>query len=79
MLSSSGFPELLLRSRGCGRRLRLLFRGWDPSGLRLLRFLRFLHVVVAIVLRFGFVGLGGSGLRLIWSSLWWWIASFPAP
>jgi hypothetical protein len=24
-------------------------------------------VVVAIVLRFGFVGLGGSGLRLIWS------------
>jgi hypothetical protein len=47
--------------------LRLLFRGWDPSGLRLLRFLRFLHVVVAIVLRFGFVGLGGSGLRLIWS------------
>ena len=63
---SSGFPELLRRSCVSGCRFRLLFRAWGPFDLRLFRFLRFLHAVVAIVLGFGFVGLGGSGLGLIW-------------
>ena len=67
MLSSSGFPELLRRRRGRGRGLGLLFRSWGRFDLRLLRFLGFLHVMVAIVLGFGFVGLGGFGSRLIWS------------
>lgn len=67
ILGSSGLPELLRRSRGRGRRLRLVFRAWGHFVLRLLRFLRFLHMMVAIVLRFGFVGLRGFGLRLIWS------------
>jgi hypothetical protein len=44
----------------------MLFRALARFGLRLLCFLRFLHVVVAIVFRFGFVGLGRFGLRLIW-------------
>ena len=44
-----------------------MFRAWGRFGLRLLRFLRFLHMMVAIVRRFGFIRLDGFGLRLIWS------------
>ena len=66
MLSSSGFPELLRRRRDRGGRLRLLSRAWGSFGFRLQRFLGYLDVMVAIVFGFGFVGLGGSGLGLIW-------------
>jgi hypothetical protein len=38
-----------------------MIRAWDRFVLRLLRFLGFLHLMVTVVLRFGFVGLGGSG------------------
>ena len=64
MLSGSGFPELLRRRRDRGRRLRLLSRAWGSFGFRLQRFLGYFHVMVAIVLGFGFVGLGGFGNRL---------------
>ncbi len=62
MSIQAGFPELLRRSRGSGRRLRLIRLARGRGCSRFL-FLRRHLLVMALVLRFGLSLLSGFGLR----------------
>lgn len=62
--TQAGLPELLLRTRGGGRRLSLLLWSWDRGCRRFLLLLGDLPVMM-LVLRLALGGLGGLGYRLI--------------
>src|ERR1039457_5139135 len=62
MSIQAGFPELLRRSRGSGRRLRLIRLAWGRGCSRFLLIRRH-FLVMALVLRLALGRLSGFGLR----------------